>query len=81
MPGGGLTVNAVRRSWSTTGESNKYFKVGEHDYNDFVIDEVHVINTSTSNVDGLVFGSKLIMIVLGMYLFLIGIMPSGQMIL
>ena len=58
VPGGGLTVNAVRRSWSTTGESNKYFKVGEHDYNDFVIDEVHVINSSTSNVDGLVFGSK-----------------------
>ncbi len=58
VPGGGLTVNAIRRSWSTNGESNTYFKVGEHDYNDFVIDEIHIINTSTSDVDGLVFGSK-----------------------
>ena len=59
VPGGtGLTVNAVRRSWSTNGTSNTYFKVGDHDYNDFVIDEVHVINTSGGDVDGLVFGSK-----------------------
>ena len=59
VPGGtGLTVNAIRRSWSTNGTSNTYFKVGDHDYNDFVIDEVHVINTSGGDVDGLVFGSK-----------------------
>ena len=58
VPNGGLTVNAIRRSWSTNGESNTYFKVGEHDYNDFVIDEIHIINTSTNDVDELVFGSK-----------------------
>ena len=58
IPTANLTVNAVRRSWSFNGESNTYFKVGEHDYNDFVIDEVHVINNGTATVDEIVFGSK-----------------------
>ncbi|MBH10375.1 MAG: hypothetical protein CMG74_08525 [Candidatus Marinimicrobia bacterium] len=58
IPTANITVNAVRRSWSFNGTSNSYFKVGEHDYNDFVIDEVHVINNGSANIDGLVFGSK-----------------------
>ena len=58
IPSASLTVNAVRRSWSFNGEMNTYFKVGEHDYNDFVIDEVHVINNGTATVDEIVFGSK-----------------------
>ena len=58
IPSASLTVNAVRRSWSFNGEMNTYFKVGEHDYNDFVIDEIHVINDGTTAVDELVLGSK-----------------------
>ena len=58
IPSASLTVNAVRRSWSFNGEMNTYFKVGEHDYNDFVIDEIHVINNGTTAVDELVLGSK-----------------------
>ncbi len=58
IPTANITVNAVRRSWSFNGTSNTYFKVSEHDYNDFVIDEVHVINNGSTDIDGLVFGSK-----------------------
>ena len=58
IPSASLTVNAVRRSWSFNGEMNTYFKVGEHDYNDFVIDEIHVINNGTTTVDEIVLGSK-----------------------
>ena len=58
IPSANLTVNAVRRSWSFNGEMNTYFKVGEHDYNDFVIDEIHVINNGTTAVDEIVLGSK-----------------------
>jgi len=58
IPSASLTVNAVRRSWSFNGEMNTYFKVGEHDYNDFVIDEIHVINNGTTAVDEIVLGSK-----------------------
>ena len=58
IPTAEITVNAIRRSWSFNGTSNTYFKVGEHDYNDFVIDEVHVINNGSTDIDGLVFGAK-----------------------
>jgi len=58
IPSASLTVNAVRRSWSFNGEMNTYFKVDEHDYNDFVIDEIHVINNGTTAVDEIVLGSK-----------------------
>ena len=58
IPSASLTVNAVRRSWSFNGEMNTYFKVGEHDYNDFVIDEIHVINNGTTAIDEIVLGSK-----------------------
>jgi len=58
IPSASLAVNAVRRSWSFNGEMNTYFKVGEHDYNDFVIDEIHVINNGTTAVDEIVLGSK-----------------------
>ena len=58
IPSASLTVNAIRRSWSFYGEMNTYFKIDEHDYNDFVIDEIHVINNGTTAVDEIVLGSK-----------------------
>ena len=59
IPSAGLDVVATRRSWSFNGTANTYFKIGEHDYNDFVIDEIHVINNGTVGaVDELVLGSK-----------------------
>jgi len=58
IPSAGLDVVATRRSWSFNGEANTYFKIGEHDYNDFVIDEVKVINNGSAAVDEIVLGSK-----------------------
>lgn len=58
IPSASLDVVANRHSWSFPGESNTYFAVGEHDYNDFVIEEIHVINNGTATVDELVLGSK-----------------------
>lgn len=53
-----LTVNAIRKSWSFPGTENDYYAVGDYDYNDFVIEEISVINTGTTNIDNLVLGSK-----------------------
>ena len=59
IPDAGLDVIATRRSWSFNGAANTYFKIGEHDYNDFVIDEIQVINNgSVGAVDEIVLGSK-----------------------
>jgi len=59
IPSAGLDVIATRRSWSFNGAANTYFKIGEHDYNDFVIDEIQIINNgSVGAVDELVLGSK-----------------------
>jgi len=58
IPSASLDVVATRRSWSFNGEANTYFKIGEHDYNDFVIDEVKVINNGSAAVDEIVLGSK-----------------------
>jgi len=58
IPSASLDVVAIRRSWSFNGAANTYFKVGEHDYNDFIIDEIHVINNGPTAVDEIVLGSK-----------------------
>jgi hypothetical protein len=58
IPSANLKVIATRRSWSFNGESNTYFAVGEHDYNDFVIEEIAVVNNGTATVDELVLGGK-----------------------
>ena len=58
IPSASLDVIATRRSWSYNGGTNTYFKVGDYDYNDFVIDEIQVINNGTVAVDELVLGSK-----------------------
>ncbi len=58
IPTASLNVVANRYSWSYNGESNTYFAVGEHDYNDFVIEEIHVINNGSATVDELVLASK-----------------------
>ena len=58
IPSANLKVIATRRSWSFNGESNTYFAVGEHDYNDFVIEEIAVVNNGTATVDELVLSSK-----------------------
>ena len=58
IPSASLDVVATRRSWSFNGAANTYFKIGEHDYNDFVIDEIQVINNGSTAVDEIVLGSK-----------------------
>mgnify|MGYP003951119097 FL=1 len=58
IPTASLNVIATRRSWSFNGESNSYFAVSEHDYNDFVIEEIQVINNGSATVDELVLASK-----------------------
>jgi len=58
IPSASLDVVATRRSWSFNGEANTYFKIGEHDYNDFVIDEIQVTNNGSAEVDEIVLGSK-----------------------
>ncbi len=59
IPSAGLDVIATRRSWSFNGAMNTYFKIGDYDYNDFVIDEIQIINNgSVGAVDNLVLGSK-----------------------
>ena len=58
IPSASLDVVATRRSWSFNGEANTYFKIGEHDYNDFVIDEITVTNNGSAAVDEIVLGSK-----------------------
>ena len=58
IPSASLDVVATRRSWSFNGAANTYFKIGEHDYNDFVIDEIQVINNGSAAVDEIVLGSK-----------------------
>jgi len=58
IPSASLDVVATRRSWSFNGAANTYFKIGEHDYNDFVIDEIQVTNNGSAAVDEIVLGSK-----------------------
>ena len=58
IPSASLDVVATRRSWSFNGAANTYFKIGDHDYNDFVIDEIQVINNGSAAVDEIVLGSK-----------------------
>ena len=58
IPSASLDVVATRRSWSFNGTANTYFKIGEHDYNDFVIDEIQVTNNGSVAVDEIVLGSK-----------------------
>ena len=58
IPDANLTVNAVRKSWSFPGSNFDYFKVGNFDYNDFVVEEISVINTGSTDIDELVLGSK-----------------------
>ncbi|MBT6981484.1 MAG: hypothetical protein HOA05_04505 [Candidatus Marinimicrobia bacterium] len=58
IPSASLDVVATRRSWSFNGAANTYFKIGDHDYNDFVIDEIQVINNGSAAVDEIVLASK-----------------------
>ena len=58
IPDANLTVNAVRKSWSFPGSNFDYFNVGNIDYNDFVVEEISVINTGSTDIDELVLGSK-----------------------
>jgi hypothetical protein len=57
-----VTVQATRRSWSFPGVKNHYFKVGapttDFDFNDFVLEDVLLINTGTSDVTDLILGGK-----------------------
>ena len=66
--GGGCFFLMIRRPPRSTlfpyttlfrsGESNTYFAVGDHDYNDFIIEEIAVVNNGTATVDELVLASK-----------------------
>ena len=58
IPDANLTVNAVRKSWSFPGSNFDYFNVGNFDYNDFVVEEISVTNTGSTDIDELVLGSK-----------------------
>ena len=58
IPSASLDVIATRRSWSFDGETNTYFKIGAHDYNDFIIDEIQVVNNGSAAIDNIVLGSK-----------------------
>lgn len=62
IPTMSVTVKATRRSWSFPGTKNHYFKVGapttDFDFNDFVLEEVELINTGTADVTELVMGGK-----------------------
>mgnify|MGYP000117822843 CR=1 FL=1 len=58
IPSASFDVIATRRSWSFDGETNTYFKIGAHDYNDFVIDEIQVVNNGSAAIDNIVLGSK-----------------------
>ena len=58
IPSAGLTVNAVRKSWSFPGTANQYYTVGDFDYNEFVVEEITITNTGGTDIDELVLGSK-----------------------
>ena len=58
IPTLGLKVKAERRSWSFQGSENTFFKIGEFDYNDFVIEEMTLTNTGPDDISDLVVGSK-----------------------
>ena len=57
IPGASLTVTAVRKSWSFPGSTNDYYAVGDYDYNDFVVEEITIVNGG-GDIDELVIGSK-----------------------
>jgi hypothetical protein len=58
IPDAGLTVTAERRSWSYPGDQNYFFKIGDHDFNDFVIEEITITNTGNELVEELIIGMK-----------------------
>ncbi len=62
IPDMSVTVKATRRSWSYPGTKNTYFKVGspttDFDFNDFVLEEVQLINTGSVDVTELIVGGK-----------------------
>ncbi|SUZ93209.1 uncharacterized protein METZ01_LOCUS46063, partial [marine metagenome] len=62
IPTMSVKVKATRRSWSFPGTKNTYFKVGsptsDYDFNDFVLEEVELVNTGTADVTDLIMGGK-----------------------
>ena len=62
IPTMSVKVKATRRSWSFPGTKNTYFKVGsptsDYDFNDFVLEEVELVNTGTKDVTDLIMGGK-----------------------
>ncbi|MCH8069231.1 MAG: hypothetical protein IID16_08220, partial [Candidatus Marinimicrobia bacterium] len=62
IPDLSVTVKTTRRSWSFPGTTNNYFKIGDplvdFDFNDFVIEEMVLVNTGTADIDELVVGGK-----------------------
>ena len=62
IPDLSVTVTATRRSWSFPGSTNNYFKIGspttDFDFNDFVIEEMVLTNTGSSDISELVVGGK-----------------------
>ena len=55
---GSIGVSAVRRSWSYAGTENEYYRIGEYDYNDFVIEEITLTNNSGVDIDYITLAAK-----------------------
>ena len=55
---GNVDISAVRRSWSYTGTANEYYRIGEYDYNDFVIEEITLTNNSGADIDYITLAAK-----------------------
>ena len=57
-----MTVKARRLSWSFQGTTNTYYKIGAptstYDFNDFVIEEMTLINNGTDDITDLILGGK-----------------------
>lgn len=62
IPDLNMTVKARRLSWSFPGTTNTYYKIGAptstFDFNDFVIEEMTLINTGTDDITDLILGGK-----------------------
>ncbi|SVE04898.1 uncharacterized protein METZ01_LOCUS457752, partial [marine metagenome] len=55
---GNVDISAVRRSWSYPGTANEYYRIGEYDYNDFVIEEITLTNNSGADIDYITLAAK-----------------------
>ncbi|MDP6456776.1 MAG: T9SS type A sorting domain-containing protein [Candidatus Marinimicrobia bacterium] len=55
---GCVEITADRRSWSYPGTSNEYYRIGEYDFNDFVIEEITITNNCGTDIDYLTLAAK-----------------------